>query len=314
MTLTRYEFILAAAAMLLAVPWLVAREKTKRELARRFASERLRSRPPAARGMRPYVIGIAAALFALAAAGPRAGFTTRPRLLSAEMTVIAIDSSESMRVQDLGIPRLQFAKSLAITSLEEAGSRVGLVAFEGVAEVLSPLTIDGAALTTMIETVAPGELPEAGSNLESAIHASLDLLASSNGRKRILLIGDGEETEGDWRRASLRAERENVAIDTVVIGSASGGEIATESGAPLRDERGEIVVSRSHPETFRAIAKMTGGRFLENPSSPIRTAGATGRTEDAPGVERVPIERYQWPLAAGLLLLAIGSLANRGAE
>lgn len=314
MTITSYGFVLAACALLLAVPWIVAREKTKRDLAKRFASERLRSRPPAARVLRPYLLGAAGVFFAIAAAGPRAGFTTRPRLVSAETTVIAIDASESMRVQDLGIPRLQAARSLAIASLENSGARVGLVTFEGVAEILSPLTIDTAALRTMIETMAPGELPEAGSDLEAAILRSIDLLAASNGRRRIILVGDGEETEGDWRRAALRAQRENVVIDTVIIGTSGGGEIATESGAPLRDERGEIVVSRSHPDTFRAIAQMTGGRFFDNPSLPVR-AGSAGDTEEgSTGVERVPVERYQWPLAAGLLLLAIGSFVNRGAE
>lgn len=307
--------LLGAMTAIVAIPALVAHERRKRRLADRFATERLRDRPMRARALRPWLIALAAAAFFCALAAPFYGTTERPVAVSGTRTVLAIDLSDSMNARDLGVTRLQLAKSLASHLLSESDGRFGLVVFEGVAEIVSPLTTDLDALSTLIDSLSTGELPTAGSNLEAAIDAARELLRTGRGSGRILLIGDGEETAGNWRAAAARVAGYGIHIDTVLIGSEEGAEILLESGAPLRDENREIVVTRARPEIFQEIAAATGGRYLSNPASVASLVVAgEARSDRERRSEQVPNERYQWPLAFAFFLATLASVVNRGAE
>ena len=84
----------------------------------------------------------------------------------------------------------------------------------------------------------------------------------------------------------------------------------------LRDN-GEIITTRARHETMERLARGTGGIALENPFSEhsldaliARRAAGTSRETEV----RMPIDRFQWPLAAAFLLFFCASLANRGAE
>lgn len=307
--------LLGALVALLAIPVLVLRDRWKRRLADRFSSERLRELPMTAGKLRPWFAGLALAGFFLALASPFHGTTERPALASGARTVIAIDLSDSMNARDGGVSRFDFARSLARQVVAESDDRFGLVVFEGVAEVVSPLTTDAEAVGTLVDSLATGELPSAGSNLEAAINSARELLRSGSGGGRILLIGDGEETVGDWRKAADRAGQDGFHIDTILIGSESGSEIALADGSPLRDDKGEVVITRARPEMFQAIAAQTGGRFLANPATlSVLSSAGDSKSDDQRRAERIPNQRYQWPLAFAFCFAALASLVNRGAE
>ena len=101
-----------------------------------------------------------------------------------------------------------------------------------------------------------------------------------------------------------------------MIGSPQGSTIPTESGE-LRDDSGRTVTTYARADALESIARSTGGIFLANPFSEhgvdrllvARTFGAAKQR-----TVRVPVDRYQWPLAAALLLFFFGSIAHRGAE
>ena len=101
-----------------------------------------------------------------------------------------------------------------------------------------------------------------------------------------------------------------------MIGSRQGSTIPTDGG-DLRDESGRVVTTYAKSETLESIAGATGGIFLDNPFSahaldPLLVARSFGAAKQK--TVRVPVDRYQWPLAAAFLLFLLGSLANRGAE
>jgi len=307
--------LLGFLAALLAIPFLISRHLWKLRLAGRFASEQLRDRPMAAGRFRPLLASLALAAFFLALASPFYGTTERPLLASGARTVIAIDLSDSMNARDVEVSRFDFARSLASQVLSRNDDRFGLVVFEGVAEIISPLTTDADALSTLVDSLATGELPTAGSNLEAAIDASRELLRSGSGGGRILLIGDGEETVGDWRKAAARVREGGFHIDTILIGTEAGAEIVIDEGAPLRDQNGEVVVTRARAEIFQEIASATGGRFLSNPATlDLLTAAGESQSDEQRRSQKVPNEQYQWPLAFALGFAALASIVNRGAE
>ena len=77
--------------------------------------------------------------------------------------VLALDTSASMGTEDVAPSRFFLARQ-ALLSLVSAlgGDRVGLLAFEGDAYPLAPLTLDADAVGLFLESVEPGVVPVAG--------------------------------------------------------------------------------------------------------------------------------------------------------
>jgi Ca-activated chloride channel family protein len=305
------------AALPLALLFLVARERLRERLARRFVAERLRGVTNAIRWLRPWLIGFALALGVVAIAGPSIGFVTLPFTDREANRVIAIDVSNSMLAQDAGTSRLAAAKAIAKRLIDSWDGRVALVVFESRAEVVAPLTSDSEAIDALLESVIAGEIGDPGSDLSAALSVSMKLVEADPGSKAdIVMISDGEDQGTRLQETLRRARSRNVMVSTIMIGSQQGSTIPTDNGE-LRDDAGNVVTTYAHPDTLQTIARSTGGFFLENPFSehaldPLLVARAFGAAKQK--TVRVPVDRYQWPLAAAFVLLFIGSIANRGAE
>ena len=196
---------------------------------------------------------------------------------------------------------------------------IGYLVFEATAETVSPLTEDHAAVATLIDSLDTGELPEAGSDFSKAIDEAIELAKSVGDRAvDVVILSDGEHRGRRWEDSLGVARARGLRVSAVVVGSSEGAPIPLEHGDDhLEDTSGEMIVTRASDEPLRTIASECGGRFWSNPSEPI-TADALMGTETAKGpggrVERIPVERYQWPLGAALVLFLGAMLVNRGAE
>lgn len=295
----------------------LARERTRTRIARRFMSERLRGVTNPARPVRPWLLGIAVAAAIVALAGPYAGFTTVPVTAREANRILVIDVSNSMAAQDVGTTRLSAAKALAKRIAEAQNGRVALVVFEAQAVVSSPLTTDTDAVIALIDSIQAGEVGEAGSDIGGAILASLRLIEADPGQRAdIVVISDGEDQGARAREAIQRAKSMNVPVSTIVLGSPEGSAISTPDG-PLRDDSGQIVMTYARTDVMESIAGGTGGKTYLNPFAERAIAPllADARTAiDRRTEVRVPVDRYQWPLALAFFAILGGSLLNRGAE
>lgn len=298
--------------------WLfVARERHRTAIARRFASERLRGVFNPARGVRPWLLSLALTAALLALAGPLAGYRLTPIVALESNRIIVIDVSHSMAAEDVGTSRLAAAKAIAARLVEAHQGRTAVVVFEGVPEVVAPLTSDSDAVISLVETLQPGEVGEPGSDLGGAVLAALRLLEGDPGRSAdIVVISDGEDQRGRVAEAAKRARARSISVSSLLIGTVTGGNIPTGRG-PLRDDSGEVVTTRAHPEELERLAKETGGVKLDNPFAadalaPLsrRQRAGTPRQTHA----RTPIDRYQWPLSFALIAFLGASFLHRGAE
>ena len=299
-----------------ALAFLVSRERLRTRIARRFTSERLRGAAMPARKLRPWLIALALALAFVALAGPYAGFTVVPVIAREANRVLVIDVSNSMAAEDVGTSRLGAAKALAMRLAEAQQGRIALIVFEGMPEVVSPLTTDTDAVVALIDTIAPGEVGQPGSDVGSAIIGALRLIESDLVRRAdIVVLSDGEDQGTRVGDAVRQAKARGVEVSTIMIGSGEGSTIPTPDG-PLRDTTGETVTTFARREVLAAIAQETGGRLFENPFAAraidplLGGEAATNRETQT----RVPIDRYQWPLAFAFVCVFAGSLLNRGAE
>jgi len=296
---------------------LIARERRRRQIARRLVSERLRGVANPVRPLRPWLLAIAAAAAAVALAGPRRGVTVMPVETRELNRVIAVDVSLSMAAEDVGTSRLDAAKAIVKRIIEAHSGRVGLVVFENCADVVSPLTSDGEAVAALVDSLQPGEVSLPGTDAAAGLNAALKLL-DSDPRQRgdVVVISDGEDQGGRANDAVQKLRARGIAVSTIVVGTTRGANIPKpDGGGPLRDDSGQVVVTSAHPEALEAIAQQTGGRFFDNPFGEhaldaLAASGGSARKKTV----TMPIDRYQWPLGAAFILLMLGSLANRGAE
>ena len=313
------QWLWAAVAAMPVAALLWHFESKRKRLAERFVSERLRGSSNRWRWLRPLILGAAFVSAALALAGPRVGYETVEIPQSDASRILVLDVSDSMSAEDVGTSRLAAAKALARRAIELHDGRAALVIFEGEAEVLSPLTSDVAAVATLLDSVAAGEIGVPGSNLDGALAAALEVMDSAGSRTDIVLVSDGEQQGSSSLQSLATVEARGVAVHAIVVGTEEGGRIPLgRPGEFLRDEAGSEVVSRADSRRMEEIAQRSGGSLLVNPFGERSLQPISAFTTDGEGsgrsTARVPIERYQWPLGAALLFLVLGSLAHRGAE
>lgn len=263
------------------------------------------------------VLGLGVLVVALAR--PRYGIGTVEVTQRGLDILVAIDTSRSMLAEDAGpgLSRLRRAKLAALDLARLAKTdRVGLIAFAGTAFLQCPLTIDDEAFRQSVELLDIGIIPQGGTSLAAAIRTAIAAFQSHpEGIRALVLITDGEDHEAGVAEATREAAADQVRVFTVGVGTSRGEIIrllapdGTESY--LKDADGNVVKSSLNEPLLREIAAATGGLYLPM-QGPRAMAELFARgLEPLPRVEMATRsieefhERFQWPLALALLLLAI---------
>ena len=260
------------------------------------------------------LLGLALAFVALAR--PQWGFTWEEKKQSGRDVIFAIDTSKSMLATDLQPNRLTRAKLAAEDLLNQIeGDRVGLLAFAGSSFLQAPLTSDFGAVRDSLQELDTDIIPRGGTNLAEAIRAADEAFGKGESEHRALIIfSDGEELEADAIVAA-RANKDRFHIFTVGLGSSDGSliPVPTKGGGTefLRDDQGQYVKSKLDEPRMREVAEAGGGFYVALQNGPAEMQrivrdglGKMKEHESDARFSRVPIERYQWPLAAGIAAIA----------
>lgn len=320
-------WLLAGLAVLvvLGLALRAADRRRRRDLAKIATSTLLadltRSLSPRRRTVRRALLLGGVGLAFVALARPELGFTWVESKRRGIDVMIAVDASKSMLARDVSPDRLTRAK-LGVSDLLERldGDRVGLIAFAGSAFLQVPLTLDEGAFRRALLALEPGIIPRGGSDLASAIRIAVRAFRTEKSNfKLLVLLSDGEDLAGDAIQAATEAADAGVKIYTVGVGT-SGGELIPDGDKPgkfVEDTGGKIVKSRLDEQTLREIAERTAGFYAplgqrgEGVTAVYEKALAPIPEEElASRLRRVPIDRFQWPLALAILLLAIEPLVG----
>ncbi len=322
----RFLILAAIAVPVLVALMLVANRARRRALAvigsPHLLSALTASLSPGRRLFRSASVVGGVTLLCLALARPQLGYRWEETHRRGVDLLFAIDTSKSMLTRDIKPDRLERAK-LAVRSLVEKfpDDRVGLVAFAGNAFVQTPLTLDHGIFDESVAALDTNVIPLGGTDIASAIDHADKALSGDEHRKVLVLLTDGEDLAGDAVAAADRAAKDGVVIYTVGVGTSRGElipEVAPDGRTTfVRDPTGAIVTSRLDEALLGKIARATGGDYrplgdggqgLE--SLYLDDLSKLPRSDLASRSVRIPIERYQWPLGAGLLLLAIEPLVS----
>ncbi len=165
---------------------------------------------------------------------------------------LAIDVSSSMSAADMKPTRLEAAKSAAlefVSSLPKT-TKVGLVTFSGTAFVEQEMTEDKNLLKGKIQAIEISYV--GGTDLGEAIVSSSNLLLSGDNARTIVLLTDGRSNIGlGLSEAIDYANRNNIQVFTIGIGTPEGGSPAGLNVSLKLDE-----------ETLKRISQLTDAEYI----------------------------------------------------
>jgi Ca-activated chloride channel homolog len=257
------------------------------------------------------------ALCIIALARPQWGVIEEKVFDQSREVLIAVDLSRSMMAQDVKPSRLDRSK-LLITSLLDGlkGERVGLVLFAGTAFLQSPLSADYEILREFLPALKPDFLPEGGSNYKAMLETSMQAFGTSTADRYLIILSDGESTEEGWKELGEQLKAKGIRVIGLGVGTTQGSFIPDGSGGFVKDDRGAVVLSRLNGATLQDLAQTTGGAYtdasswIDMPALLKKTVDAGKKGEFSEKNTARKIERFQWFLAPGLLLLFISFWAE----
>lgn len=175
--------------------------------------------------------------------------------------VLAIDISESMKIEDFKPNRMQAAKAVARDFVEgRFQDRIGLVIFSGDAYSLAPLTTDYDLLYTYIDDISFDKIESRGTAIGSALAVSTNRLRESDAKSKvIILLSDGDNTAGniDPITAAELAHAYDIKIYSIAIGK--------EGRVPIGKDffgRTNYIENTLDETTLRKIAQIGNGKFF----------------------------------------------------
>jgi Ca-activated chloride channel family protein len=302
--------------------------RARRQALERFAAQPLAQRltdsvRPVARRWKAVLLVVVVLLTVVALAQPRWGFEWREVKRRGVDVIVLLDVSKSMLTEDMHPNRLTQAKYAVEDLLGKLrGDRIALVAFAGTAFLQCPLTIDYEAFRLTLKDADPSIIPRGGTNIGAAIRTALKAFEAGQGRDRaIVLITDGEETEGDAVAATDEAAKMGVKSYAIGVGTTEGELIPVrEDDKPLdflKDKEGKVVKSRLDENLLTQLALKTGGIYVHSAPGDFgmdaiydKGIAQLHRKEYETRLQKRFFERFQWPLGLALILLALESFVS----
>src|SRR6185437_387668 len=176
--------------------------------------------------------------------------------------MIALDVSKSMLAQDIQPSRLERAKQLISTLINNSPEdRVGLVIFAGRAYLQMPLTIDHEAAKMYLAAATPDDVPTQGTVISDALKMCFAAFNSNDKTfKSVLLISDGEDHDDEAIKVTKLLAKDGIMVNTIGIGSPEGSPILNPAtGQYLKDDKGQTVITKLNEKELSDIAKAGHG-------------------------------------------------------
>jgi Ca-activated chloride channel family protein len=222
--------------------------------------------------------------------------------------VLVVDISSSMTIDDMSesapVRRMDAARTRAEQfASKRTHDRVGLITFARYAELRCPPTLDEKALAAFLRSVdTVTDPPYDGTAIGTAVAKAVQVLAKSEAKSKVaVLLTDGETTVVDILPAdgAKLAKDNGVRVHTIGLGHGQPGPFGF---VPLDFA------------DLRMIAETTGGSFFQ-PKTDEDLAAVYDRIDELEKTELEDpryrtIDRFEWPLGAGLGLLLLALFAE----
>jgi len=250
-----------------------------------------------------------------AAARPQWLGPPEPQRRSGRATMLAVDLSGSMALDDMELAGRNVTRFAAVEAIagdfidRRAGDELGLILFGSQAYLVTPLTYDLDAVRAQLHGAVVG-LPGRETAIGDALAVAVKRLADMPEQARVVvLLTDGVNNAGSIspREAARAAKAAGVRVYTIGIGATSM-RVPDFFGSREVNPSADLDVSM-----LTDIANQTGGRFFRATDSAelaqaYRAIDALEPVPQQGAALRPRYELFRWPLLASLMLLAIAAL------
>ncbi len=280
------EFLYLLILIPLLVALFVLYRSRQRRFIRRFGEMELlrplmRGLSPRRKALKFSLLLLALSLLIIALARPQTGSKLKEEKRSGGQIMFVVDVSRSMLAEDFTPSRLERTKYAISRLLEKlTDKQVGVVVFAGDAYVQLPITSDFRTASSFVSALSTDMVSRQGTSVQRAMELAITAMpgkltaeGTPNKESRaMVLITDGESHDDNPMAAAYQAAEAGIKVHTIGIGTPQGAPISI-NGEMIKDENGEIVMSKLDEQTLSAIAATTGGAYVRS------TEGSVGLNE-----------------------------------
>ena len=218
--------------------------------------------------------------------------------------IFLLDVSNSMNAQDVQPSRLEQAKNILINTIQNLGDdKVGIVVFAGDAQSIMPLTTDYSAAETYIGAIETTTIGKQGTDFLKAIEVATEKFKNvPKGARKVVLISDGEDNEGNDKAAINEAP-----IPIYEFGQLMGYKT---------DVLGETIITKRQTEALMSLAFDTKGEYVDGNDMEaavnkivLQLRNQKGASETLVNTQSA-VHYYQWFLGISLFIFVIIFLFN----
>ena len=321
-----YLYLLALLPVCVVLYWFLSR--ARRSALSRFGNldilAQLAETASSPKRLLKFVIFLCAFVFTVVGlANPQIGTRLQEVKQEGVDLFIALDVSFSMKAEDIKPNRLEKAKFEIRNLINKlAGDRIGMVVFAGEAYTQFPLTTDYNGAQLFLDVVDVDAVPIPGTAIGSAIQRSLASFDFEEPTTKVLIIiTDGENTEGEAIPAAEEAAQKAVRIYTIGLGSPDGAPIPMYNAYGQqtdfkRDRLGSIVMTKLDEVTLEKIASLGNGAYYRGTNTQdelneiYEAINALQKREFGTKQFTDYESRFQPFVAAGILLLLLELLIS----
>lgn len=236
--------------------------------------------------------------------------------------IFMLDVSNSMNAEDISPSRLTEGKNLMIQTMNKLkNDKVGVIIFAGQATSIMPLTTDYNSAETYISGVETNSIKIQGTDFLKAMQTAVDKFINiSKGSRKVILLSDGEDNEGNDNAAIKLANKEGIIVTSVGIGSDEGAPVPEYEFGQLMgyksDMNGQTVISKRQTEALHKMAESTGGTYIDGNNideAPDKIVEALNKKASSTATlvkSQNAVHYYQYFLAVSIFFFLIIFLFN----
>jgi len=236
--------------------------------------------------------------------------------------IFMLDVSNSMNAEDIDPSRLTEAKNLMIQTMQKMKSdKVGIVIFAGQATSIMPLTTDYNSAENYLSGIETNSMQIQGTDFLNGMKSATEKFKNiSKDARKVVLLSDGEDNEGNDDAAIKLAKREGIMVTSVGIGTDEGAPVPEYVFGQLMgykmDMNGQTVISKRQTEALKKMAQSTDGSYIDGNNineAPDRIIDALNRktgTSETLVKSQNANHYYQYFLAVSIFLFFLIYIFN----
>lgn len=262
----QFLYLLLLIPLLICLFWLNRRLAQKRllRLGKPQYVKRLMADVSAKRVWLKFALLLGALCFIiLSLSRPQMGMRLKTDRMDGIEVVVAMDVSNSMMAADVSPTRLDKAKQV-VTSLcnRLKNDKIALVVFAGQAFLQMPMSADNVSVSMFLDDINTDMIPTQGTSIAEALQVALGSFSTQKDVKRaVVVITDGEDHEGGVDDVLSALKKKNVQVYVMGVGSGKGAPIRVGNDY-LRDQDGQVVITRLNEQMCRRIAQSADGAYI----------------------------------------------------